>query len=80
MVRTKSMDELNGLRLAVLDIARFLGYSSMKEKQIKETCAYTEGHDTLESLPTGYYHFYLTKSEVRIIVQFMIALITLLNV
>ena len=48
------MDEPKDLRQAVLDSARFLGYSSMKEKQIEATCAFVEGHDTFVSLPTGY--------------------------
>ena len=47
------MDEPKNLRQAVLDSARFLGYSSMKEKQIEATCAFVEGHDTF-ALPTGY--------------------------
>ena len=46
------MDEPKDLRQAVLDSARFLGYSSMKEKQIEATCAFDEGHDTFVSLPT----------------------------
>ena len=46
-----SMDEPKDLRQAVLDSARFLGYTSMKEKQIEATCAFVEGHDTFVSLP-----------------------------
>ena len=47
------MDEPKDLWQAVLDSARFLGYSSMKEKQIEATCAFIEGHDTFVSLPSG---------------------------
>ena len=48
------MDEPKDLRQAVLDSASFLGYSSMKEKQIEAICAFVEGHDTFVSLPTSY--------------------------
>ena len=48
------MDEPKDMWQAVLDSARLLGYSSMKEKQIEATCTFVEGHDTFVSLPTGY--------------------------
>jgi len=42
------------LQSVILDCAKLLGYTSLKEKQNEAICAFIEGCDIFVSLPTGY--------------------------
>ncbi len=42
------------MQRAISDSASRLGVESLREKQLEAITAFTEGHDTFVSLPTGY--------------------------